>query len=135
MKRDRDEPFTIDPHPFAQVRDKQMFEHDRNILARIIYKNGNQYRRHEFLTLMKKVVRLCDEFLDGSGSNKSIFPAIQKASEWWFQLLNMGHMLPQTLTVVACLGRLSALLRRLGPKNVSSTYSHDDDDEGVPIET
>lgn len=139
MKRSRDDPIIIDPYPFNQLRDKQLFEHDRNVLARIIYKNGHQYRRHEFLFQMKSAVKKCDQILQGQlqpDRVESVILAIQKASEWWYQLLCIGHMIPQSLTVVACLGRLSALLRKISISTAApNPYSYDDDDEGVPVDS
>ncbi len=135
MKRTRDD---VSPFPFTHMREREMFEHDRNILARIIYKNGHQFRRHDFLFRMKKVIRLCDELIDGQLRNSeadTVITTIQKAAEWWYQQLCMGHMLPQALTIVACLGRLADLLRRI-TSGVHSTNACDyGDDEGVPVDS
>jgi hypothetical protein len=132
LKRTRED--GVSHLPFSDLREKELFETDRNILARVVYKHSYQFRRLRYLGDMKRVVVLCDRFLESSTSEvPRILLAIQRAAEWWFQQLSIGQNLPHALTITACLARLAEILKRIDGSTRASNHFAADDDEGVPV--
>ena len=126
--------------PFATVRDKELFEIERNILARFVYKNQYQFRRIDILERVKRLVKELDEFLV-RGDLKMVDPMLETialASERFFQNISMGLVLPISMVCVASMARLAEILRKvprtIQPTGVIPGLSRDDEwDEGVPI--
>ena len=124
---------------FASTRDREMFDIDRSILARIVYKNQYQFRRLDILDRVKTLVKQLDEFT--VTGNKGMIPMIiesaQLASERFFQHMSMGLMLPMSMVCLGSLGRVVEIVRRIpqvGVVTVTAGHSSMDDDEGIPIE-
>lgn len=125
--------------PFLTQRDKELFEIDRNILARVIYKIHFQYHRIDLLERLKTLVKLVDEFLMlvSVSMIPQLIEAIEKAAERFFQQLSMGLMITQSMTCVGALARLSEILRRIPvahSKVSDRTQFEDEFDEGIPVD-
>lgn len=123
---------------FASQRDREMFDIDRSVLGRIVYKNQYQFRRLDIIDRVKALVKQLDEFYaTGNMSMKqSIIASAQLASERFFQQMSMGLMLPISMVCLASLGRVVEIVRRIPEvdETVIVTYSSMADDEGIPIE-
>ena len=118
--------------PFLCERDIDLFQIERNILARIVYKNTAQYRRNEIMNRIKAVVKVSDKLMQ-DGNDKLVphlLQLIKIASERFFQQLSMGLMIPISMVCVGCLARLYELLRRL-PYNSPVLLEQD---EGEPVD-
>ena len=119
--------------PFLTKRDLEMFEMERNILTRIIYKNQLQFRRIDILNRLKSLVKALDELYQLRQTNRIIetLGMLESASERFFQHVTMGLMLTLSMTCVACLARIAEVLRRIPVvMELSGTYNGD---EGVPV--
>jgi hypothetical protein len=119
--------------PFKTFRDKELFEIERNILARMVYKSHYQYRRIDVFDRLKRLIKLADDFLTSRNANSvpDVISAIEIAAERFFQQISMGLMITQSMTCVAALGRLMEIMRRVPFTHSQPTM---DDDEGVPVE-
>jgi len=117
--------------PFLSERDRELFEVDRNILARIVYKNQYQFRRIDILNRVKHLVKSIDLFLKTGDMSlvPSILQLVDIASERFFQQLTMGLMVPLSITCVAAIARLGDTLRRTTPK-LEALSGIQTDDEG-----
>lgn len=123
---------------FASQRDREMYDIDRSVLGRIVYKNQYQFRRLDIIDRVKALVKQLDEFYaTGNISMKqSIIASAQLASERFFQQMSMGLMLPISMVCLASLGRVIEIVRRIPEVDgtVIVAYSSMADDEGIPIE-
>ena len=121
--------------PFLTLRDKELFEIDRNILARIVYKNQFQYKRIDVLDRVKSLVKLVDEFLITKDLRMipTLIESIELAAERFFQQLSMGLMITFSMTCVGALGRLAEIVRRI-PSGSHVRPIHSPNDEGVPVD-
>lgn len=132
---------TDDWTPFASVRDRELFEIDRNILARFVYKNQYQFRRIDILERVKRLVKDLDEFLVRR-DHKMVGPileSIKVSSERFFQNISMGLILPISMVCVAAMARLAEILQKvvrptLVADGVIGSNDGDDWDEGVPVD-
>ena len=121
-------------HAFLSERDRELFEVDRNILARIVYKNQYQFRRIDILNRVKHLVKSIDLFLKTGDMSlvPSILQLVDIASERFFQQLTMGLMVPLSITCVAAIARLGDTLRRT-PSKLEALSGIQIDDEGEII--
>ena len=119
--------------PFLNLREKELFEVDRNILARAVYKNHYQFRRIDILDRIKNLVKVIDSFLSSADITHipKLLKATELAAERFFQQLSMGLMIPMSITIVAAIGRIAEIARRV-PQVMNVT--NDDDDYGVPVD-
>lgn len=114
---------------FHSEHDRELFELDRNVLSRIVYKNQYQFRRIDILDRVKVVIKMIDLFLKTGDSSlvPLLLERIYIASERFFQHVAMGLMLPLSLTCVAALARLGDILRRV-PRKMESDSAFDSDE-------
>ena len=121
--------------PFKTVRDYELFEIDRNILARMVYKSHYQYRRIDIFDRLKRLIKLADEFLSSRAVDlvPHLISATERAAERFFQQMSMGLMITQSMTCLAALGRLMEILRRI-PCGHEGALLDSFDDEGIPVE-
>jgi hypothetical protein len=116
------------------MRDKELFEIDRNIIARIVYKGQYQYRSIDLLERVKSLVKLIDEFIISKDTRMlpQVIDAVERAAERYFQQLSMGLMVPQSMAAVGGLSRLAEILRRI-PVSHPISIDMNNIDEGVPV--
>lgn len=117
--------------PFSSRRDKELFDLERNLLARIVYKNQYQFRRIDFLDRLKKLVKDLDEFMVCNDPLiiAPLLNTITLASERVFQSIAMGLIVPICMVCVAALARLAEILQKC-----TQLSNENNLDEGVPIE-
>jgi hypothetical protein len=144
MKRGLNE---LDPsqhcYPFFSPRDKDLFELERDVLARIVYKQHCAFRRINIIDRVKAVVRLLDKLLvspkDMLSKLPTVVTALERASERFFQQLTMGLMIPISTVCLGSLARVAEIIKRIpnqisNPGTVTQEYFVYDDDEGIQIE-
>jgi hypothetical protein len=124
---------------FASQRDKEMFDIDRSVLGRIVYKNQYQFRRLDIIDRVKDLVKQLDEFYATGNMSmiQSIIALAQLASERFFQQMSMGLMLPISMVCLGSMGRIVEIVRRIPVVDAGTVivaHSSMDDDEGIPIE-
>ena len=138
-KRPRD---LVQSSTFESQRDLDLFEVERNILGRVVYKNKAQFRRNDILERVKVVVKHMDQLLSHPSTrvHSALLSCIRAASERFFQQLTMGLMIPMSMVCVGALGRVFEILHRmpLSPqpdsmRKVSGSCDTDYDD-GVPVD-
>ena len=110
-----------------------MFEIERNILTRIVYKNHYQFRRIDIIDRVKMLVKALDELYvrNDTASIPQLLRAVEWASERFFQHVTMGLMVTLSMTCIASLARIAEILRRVPAKPTHMSIV--DGDEGVPI--
>ena len=118
---------------FGSLRDKEMFEIERNILTRIVYKNHYQFRRIDIIDRVKMLVKALDELYvrNDTASIPQLLREVEWASERFFQHVTMGLMVTLSMTCIASLARIAEILRRVPAKPTHMSIV--DGDEGVPI--
>jgi hypothetical protein len=133
-----DDSSDISQSAFQSERDRELFEVDRNILARVAYKNQYQFRRIDVLDRVKQLVKVVDMFM--KTADLSLIPTllhrINIASERFFQQLRMGLMVPLSMTCVAALARLADIVRRIPhiSEGAPGAPPYEFEDEGERIE-
>jgi hypothetical protein len=125
---------------FASLRDKELFEIERNILARFVYKNQYQLRRIDILERVKELVKDLDEFLIRADPKMvdQLLEKIKFASERFFQNITMGLILPISMVCVASMARIAEILQKLNraepiAQTVLDNKCDDLWDEGIPV--
>jgi len=126
--------------PFFSPRDKELYDMERDVLARVVYKQHCAFRRIDILDRIKAVVRLMDKLSSSPSEmfhkSELLLVAVHRASERFFQQLTMGLMIPMSSVCLGSLARVSEIIQRI-PKNISSVTNIagiDDDDCGEPLD-